>query len=188
MRGPARTGGLAPIGVVALALFLGAAPTMAQSGGWTHWGGNPESQRYAPHDQITAENFEDLEVAWIWRGDNFGPSVDNILRLTPIYAEGKLFGVAGQRRTVIAMDPATGDTLWTFREPPTKRWADSMRKNYGKGVFLLPPGLIVPALRPLSLRSAATRPTSSPRRYAPSASAPPGPRGPAGPLPPGRPR
>ena len=134
MRGPARTGGLAPIGVVALVLFLGAAPTMAQSGGWTHWGGNPESQRYAPHDQITAENFEDLEVAWIWRGDNFGPSVDNILRSTPIYAEGKLFGVAGQRRTVIAMDPATGETLWTFREPPTKRWADSMRKNYGKGV------------------------------------------------------
>ena len=134
MREPARTGGLAPIGMVALALFLGAAPTMAQSGGWTHWGGNPESQRYAPHDQITAENFEDLEVAWIWRGDNFGPSVDNILRSTPIYAEGKLFGVAGQRRTVVAMDPATGETLWTFREPPTKRWADSMRKNYGKGV------------------------------------------------------
>ena len=134
MREPARTGGLAPIGVVALAFFLGAAPTMAQSGGWTHWGGNPESQRYAPHDQITAENFEDLEVAWIWRGDNFGPSVDNILRSTPIYAEGKLFGVAGQRRTVIAMDPATGETLWTFREPPTNRWADSMRKNYGKGV------------------------------------------------------
>ena len=104
--------------MVALVLFLGAAPTMAQSGGWTHWGGNPESQRYAPHDQITAENFEDLEVAWIWRGDNFGPSVDNILRSTPIYAEGKLFGVAGQRRTVIAMDPATGETLWTFREPP----------------------------------------------------------------------
>ena len=69
-----------------------------------------------------------------WRGDNFGPTVDNILRSTPIYAEGKLFSVAGARRTVVAIDPATGETLWTFREPPTRRWEDSMRKNYGKGV------------------------------------------------------
>jgi hypothetical protein len=24
-------------------------------------------------------------------------------------------------------DPATGETLWTFREPETRRWRDSMR-------------------------------------------------------------
>ena len=73
-------------------------------------------------------------MAWVWRGDNFGPHVYNIQRSTPIYADGKLFSVAGERRTVIAMDPATGETLWTFREPSTKRWEDSMRKSYGKGV------------------------------------------------------
>ena len=42
--------------------------------------------------------------------------------------------MAGERRTVAAIDPASGETLWTFREPHTQRWADSMRKNYGKGV------------------------------------------------------
>lgn len=103
-------------------------------GEWHYWGADSWSTRYSPLSQIDASNFADLEVAWIWRGDNFGPSPDNILRATPIYAEGKLFSVAGARRTVVAIDPATGETLWTFREAPTKRWEDSMRKNYGKGV------------------------------------------------------
>ena len=131
----------------------------AQDGGWSHWGGNAASQRYSPHKQIDATNFDNLETAWIWKGNNFGPSVDNILRSTPIYAEGKLFSVAGQRRTVVAIDPATGETLWTFREPPTKRWEDSMRKNYGKGVayaevsevgriFVVTPGFFLHALDP----------------------------------------
>ena len=101
---------------------------------WRYWGGDAGQTRYAPLDQINAENFSKLEVAWIWRGDNFGPSADNILRATPIYAEGKLFSVAGARRTVVAIDPATGETLWTWRMKPTRRWERSMRQNYGKGV------------------------------------------------------
>jgi quinoprotein glucose dehydrogenase len=32
------------------------------------------------------------------------------------------------------MDPATGETLWSYREPNTFRWEYSMRKDYGKGV------------------------------------------------------
>ena len=134
-------------------------PAAAQSGGWTHWGADERSSRYAPLDQINAENFGDLEVAWVWRADNFGPQVDGLLRSTPIYAEGKLFGVAGYRRTVVALDPATGETLWTFREPPTQRWERSMRKNYGKGVsyaqvngegriYVVTPGFFLHALDP----------------------------------------
>jgi len=144
---------------LAFMVTLGAAPATAQEGGWTHWGGNATSTRYSPHDQIDADNFEDLEVAWVWRGDNFGPDVYNIMRSTPIYAEGKLFSVAGERRTVVAIDPATGETLWTFREPSTKRWEDSMRKSYGKGVsyavvngkgriYMVSPGFFLHALDP----------------------------------------
>lgn len=109
----------------------------AQAGGsadWRHWGGDIHSTRSSPHGQITGENFGELEVAWLWRADNFSPGGDGLLRATPIYAEGKLFTVAGSRRTVVAIDPATGETLWMFREPETKRWRDSMRKDYGKGV------------------------------------------------------
>ncbi len=85
-------------------------------------------------DQIDASNFEDLEVAWLWRGDNFGPTVDRLFRSTPIYVDGLLFTVAGQRRTVVAIDPATGETIWTHREPHTTRYERGMRNNYGKGV------------------------------------------------------
>ena len=120
--------------MLASIVALHVAPATAQDGGWTHWGADAASTRYAPFDQIDASNFGDLEVAWVWRGDNFGPSPYNTQRSTPIYADGKLFSVAGERRTVVAIEPTTGETLWTFREPETKRWADSMRKSYGKGV------------------------------------------------------
>ncbi len=55
-------------------------------------------------------------------------------RSTPLYVDGLLYTVAGQRRTVAAIDPGTGETLWTYREPPTTRWERGMRNNYGKGV------------------------------------------------------
>src|SRR5690606_13428324 len=42
--------------------------------------------------------------------------------------------VSGPKRTVVALDPATGRTLWTFQEPETPRWEYSMRNNHGKGV------------------------------------------------------
>ena len=123
--------------VLAIAVILTgliSSGTSAQDGGWTHWGGDERSTRYSPLNQINERNFEDLEVAWVWRGDNYGPTADSVMGSTPIYAEGKLFGVAGYRRTVVAIDPATGETLWTFREPSTKRWQDSTHKNNGRGV------------------------------------------------------
>ena len=98
---------------------------------WTFIRGNVGSQQYSPVDHITAGNFDDLEIAWEWDGASFG----NVLaRPTPIYVDGMLITVAGERRYVIAMDAGTGETLWTFREPSTFRWEYSMRKNHGKGV------------------------------------------------------
>jgi glucose dehydrogenase len=125
--------------LIAGVLLAAAQPAAAQDRGtphgeWRYWGADAWSTRYSPLDQIDASNFRNLEVAWVWRGDNFGPTVDNILRATPIYVNGILYTVAGTRRQVAAIDPATGETLWTFREPHTQRWERSMRNNYGKGV------------------------------------------------------
>ena len=71
-------------------------------------GGDAGHKRYSPLDQITAENFEDLEIAWVWRGDNFGPDPLATSRSTPIYVDGTLYTVVGDRRTVVAIDPGTG--------------------------------------------------------------------------------
>ena len=106
----------------------------APEGEWRYIGGNAAFTRYTPLDQINAENFEDLELVWLWRGDNFGPRVDYVFRSTPLYVDGLLYTVAGYRRTVAAIDPATGETIWTYREPHTTRWERGMRNNYGKGV------------------------------------------------------
>ena len=103
-------------------------------GEWRYQSGDAWGTRYSPLDQIDASNFEDLEVAWIWRGDNFSPHPLYLSRSTPSYIDGILYTVAGYRRTVAAIDPATGETLWTYREPSTKRWEESMRASYGKGV------------------------------------------------------
>ena len=104
------------------------------NGEWRYWGGDEASTRYSPLAQIDADNFQDLEIAWRWKADNFGPEVDYILRATPLYVKGKLYAVAGQRRTVVSIDPATGETLWMWRMKENPRWQKSTRKNYGKGV------------------------------------------------------
>ena len=103
-------------------------------GEWRYQSADAYGTRYTPVDQIDASNFADLEVAWEWRADNFGPLVDQQFKSTPSYIDGLLYTVAGQRRTVAAIDPTTGETVWTYREPNTTRWERSMRQNYGKGV------------------------------------------------------
>lgn len=103
-------------------------------GEWRYQSADAWGTRYSPNDQIDASNFEDLEVAWVWRGDNFGDHIDPVSRSTPSYIDGKLYTVAGYRRTVVSIDPETGETLWTYREPDTERYHRSMRANYGKGV------------------------------------------------------
>ncbi len=128
------------LGSAALAVMLATAPAFAQrltgteNGEWRYLGGDVGHTRSSPLDQINGGNFSDLEVAWIWRGDNFGPNIDYFNRSTPIYVNGVLYTVATPRRQVVAIDPATGETLWTFREPQTVRHLRSPRQAYGKGV------------------------------------------------------
>ncbi|HIF86039.1 MAG TPA: hypothetical protein EYQ30_04320 [Gammaproteobacteria bacterium] len=122
-----------------LALSAIATPAMAQhvndrTGSpeeWRYIGGDAGHTRSTPLHQIDAGNFGNLEVEWDWSDTSFGTTPP---RATPVYANGKLFTVAGARRHVVAIDPVSGETLWTFREPNTFRWEYSMRAAWGKGV------------------------------------------------------
>jgi glucose dehydrogenase len=105
-----------------------------QNGEWRYLGGDAGHTRFSPLTQINASNFAKLQVAWIWRGDNFGPGIEYTSRSTPVYANGVLYTVVGQRRQVVAIDATTGETLWTFREPETTRYLRSPRADFGKGV------------------------------------------------------
>ena len=100
-------------------------------GAWHYLGGDSAHTRYSPADEIDADNFEDLEEAWVWDGASFNAASG---RSTPSYINGTLYTVAGPRRHVVAINPSTGETKWSYREPNTRRYEYSMRKDYGKGV------------------------------------------------------
>ena len=127
-------------GLTAAILLLASTLASAQSlpgtenGEWRYLGGDAGHTRSSPLDQINRTNFENLEVKWVWRSDNFGPNLDYFSRSTPIYVDGMLYTVATPRRQVVAIDPETGETLWVFREPETVRHLRSPRQAYGKGV------------------------------------------------------
>ncbi len=121
---------------------------------WVSLGSDAAHTRYSPAAKINADNFEQLETAWIWDGASFGARSG---RSTPSYIDGKLFTVAGPHRHVVALDPKTGETLWSYREPETTRFKYSMRKDYGKGVayakvdgkgviYIVSPGFFLTAL------------------------------------------
>ncbi len=127
------------------------------AGEWRYWGGDAGSTRSSSLDQVNAGNFEDLQIAWRWSARNHGPQPDFIYRGTPVYADGILYTVAGSRRAVIAIDAATGETLWVWRMPHNPRWEASARQNYGKAitwervdgrgiVYITTPGFFLAAL------------------------------------------
>jgi quinoprotein glucose dehydrogenase len=105
-------------------------------GDWRGINGGDSSTRYSPLTQIDASNFEKLSVAWEWKGTDSPVDLggQTLPRNLPIYVNGRLYTTAGPKRTVVALDPATGKTLWTFQEPETFRWDYSMRASHGKGV------------------------------------------------------
>ena len=115
----------------------GAAPVMTNLergnafGEWRFWAADAHSTRYSPLDQIDATNFNKLQVAWQWNAGTFGP--DEYYRTTPLYANGRLFTVATTRRSVMAIDPETGETLWMYRLEEGIRWQKAPRQFAGRG-------------------------------------------------------
>ena len=92
------------LGVLVLAPTVAMAQGPGTEGGnWTYLGGDAWHTRYTPSTQITAANFNDLEIAWQWNASSFGSSTP---RATPTYVNGMLITVTGDRRHVVALDPA----------------------------------------------------------------------------------
>jgi quinoprotein glucose dehydrogenase len=99
--------------VWALAAWPAAAQQGAKNGEWRTYGGDLGNTHYSPLDQIGAGNFDKLEVAWRFKTANLGPRPEFNLESTPLMANGILYAAAGTRRSVVALDAATGELLWT---------------------------------------------------------------------------
>ena len=125
------------IGVAVLAGGQGRSTSSRPStsnGEWPHHTGELDGSRYSPLDQIDASNFNDLEVAWRLKTDNFGDRPEYKLEGTPLMVDGVLYTTAGTRRAVIAIDGQTGELLWTHRMDEGRRGEASVRQLSGRGV------------------------------------------------------
>lgn len=101
---------------------------------WRTYGGDPGHTRYSSLDQIDASNATTLAVAWRWSARDQGPNPTAGSQTTPIYVNGVLYATAGMHRNVVAIDPATGQTVWTYRMDEGARIAAAPRVNSGRGV------------------------------------------------------
>ncbi len=142
------------IGALVVALS-GAVPALGQNGAsngeWPAYSADGGSTKYSWLTEIDHENVGDLEIAWRWQARNFGPEPEFNFRVTPIMVDGILYATAGYRRAVVAIDAATGETLWMYRLEEGKRGENAPRLNSGRGVsywregaderiFLITPG------------------------------------------------
>ncbi len=89
-------------------------------GDWPAYGGDLGARKYSPLAEINADNIDDLQVAWVWEafdnhrylGQGRRRAPDGF-KVTPLMAENKLF-VRTAFSAVAAVDPISGETLWTF--------------------------------------------------------------------------
>src|SRR6201981_1834727 len=101
---------------------------------WPSYAADLAGSRYRPLDQINATNFNDLEIAWRIKTDNFGDRPEYKLEGTPLMVNGVLYATAGSRRAAIALDPASGELLWIHGEHEGKRGGAAPRQLSGRGL------------------------------------------------------
>ena len=105
----------------------------ATNGEWRYYGGDAGNTKYSPLDQINETNVKNLQIVWRWKANNFGPRLDYNWQATPLMAGGVLYFTAGMRRDVVAVDAATGETLWMYRIAEGDR-ADKAPRTNNRGV------------------------------------------------------
>src|SRR5262245_10685815 len=105
-----------------------------KNGEWPHYTGDLAGTRYSPLDQINADNFNKLEVAWRFKTDNLGTRPEYKLEGTPLMVNGMIYATAGTRRSVVALKADTGEMVWVHAEFEGQRAVNSPRQLSGRGL------------------------------------------------------
>ena len=146
------------------------APTLPSTakGEWTHYTADVRGSKYSPLAQIDATNFKNLEVAWRFKTDIFGPRPEYKLEGTPLMIGGVLYTTAGTRRSVIALDAKTGEMIWSYSMREGARASNAPRQLSGRGVSYWTDGkgddriiYITPGYRMVALNAKNGTPISS---------------------------
>ena len=90
-------------------------------GEWPAYSGDIGAKKYSPLNQITQDNIDKLQIAWVWESE-LDPGVTNrrdaskaadMFKGSPLMVDGRLF-IRTRYSTVAAIDALTGEPLWTY--------------------------------------------------------------------------
>ena len=121
------------VALLALAVAVSAAPTLAQPAGeWHNYAADSRSSKYSPLDQIDKTNVHQLEIAWRWKSIDYGLAAQHegifppfLFQNTPMMRDGRVLVATGIGAA--ALDPASGEILWTY-DP----FEDEAPRNMGR--------------------------------------------------------
>ncbi len=107
---------------------------------WLTYSGNYNGQRHSPLTQITPANARDLSLKWVYQAR----SVEKH-EVTPLVVDGIMFTVQGPN-DVIALDAATGKTIWQHYYRPAEGTRNPCCGNVTRGVAILGDKVFLAAL------------------------------------------
>src|SRR5262252_4393537 len=153
------------VAVVSVVTALSAQST-SRSAGWTTYAGDARGSRYSPLTQINAKNVAQLKLAWQYGvaqpNAGTGSTVNAVGRsqAIPILVGGVLY-TSTSRRTIVALDPATGSEIWKYELE--KGGAPNRGVSYWPGDGRLPPQILAGTTdgRLLALDAATGKPVAT---------------------------
>ena len=107
---------------------------------WLTYSGNLNSQRHSALTQITPANARDLTLKWVFQSRSLDKH-----EVTPLVVDGVMYTVQSPN-DVIALDAATGKTIWQYSHKPAEGTRNPCCGNLTRGVAILGDKLFLAAL------------------------------------------
>ena len=107
---------------------------------WLSYSGNTMSQRHSALTQITPANAKDLSLKWVYQ-----PRSLEKHEVTPLVVDGVMYTIQSPN-DVIALDAATGKTIWTYLHKPAAGTVNPCCGNFTRGVAILGDKLFLASL------------------------------------------
>src|ERR1700689_3968397 len=98
---------------------------------WLTYSGSVMSQRHSALTQVTPANAKDLTLAWVFQSRSLEKH-----EVTPLVVDGVMYTIQSPN-DVIALDAATGRTIWTYAHKPAPETKNPCCGNLTRGLAIL---------------------------------------------------
>jgi quinoprotein glucose dehydrogenase len=118
-------------------LAYDSAANAPQPGEWDAYGGGLSAQRYSDATQITLDNVTDLKRAWTFHAGGINDKWGT--EMTPLKVGNRLYG-CNALNVMFALDPATGQRIWSFDPHVGKNYIPYTAACRGVAFYRVPGG------------------------------------------------